>query len=141
MADNDTPDENTVKLKPGTPTAKPKLAPVSTAPKSVVVSVPTAVPTATPIKVATATPMAVINEDEPFKKGPLLDAVVEKCGVKRSDAKLVVEALFEVMADKLISGEDMQLPPLGKLKVIKAKDVGKGAKAITLKLRTANTTE
>lgn len=141
MADNDTPDDNTVKLKPGKPTAKPKLAPVSTGPKPVVVSVPTAVPVATPVKVKTATPKAVVSDDGPFKKGPLLDAVVEKSGVKRSDAKLVVEALLDVMAAKLIAEEDMQLPPMGKLKVVKSKDVGQGAKAITLKLRTPNTSE
>ncbi|MEO9864981.1 MAG: HU family DNA-binding protein [Yoonia sp.] len=141
MADNDTPDTNTVKLKPGKPTAKAKLAPVSTGPKPVVVSVPQAVPVSTPKSAPASAPKAVVSDDGPVKKGPILDAVVEKSGIKRSDAKLVVEALFEVMADKLINAEDMQLPPLGKLKIVKTKDVGKGAKAITLKLRTPNTSE
>ena len=139
MADNDTPDDKTVKLKPAAPKAKPKLAPVSTGPKPVVVSVPTAVPVAAPAPVK-ATPLAaVVTDDGPIKKGALLDQVVERSGVKRSDAKLVVEALFAVMGETLINEDDMQLPPLGKLKVIKTKDVGKGAKAITLKLRTPNT--
>jgi nucleoid DNA-binding protein len=139
MADNDTPNDKTVTLKPATPKAKPKLAPVSTGPKPVVVSVPTAVPVSVPTTVKTAAPTANISDEGPIKKGPLLDAVVEKSGVKRSEAKLVVEALFEVMATNLINEDDMQLPPLGKLKVVKSKDVGKGAKAITLKLRTPNT--
>jgi nucleoid DNA-binding protein len=140
MADNDTPEDNTVKLKPGTPTAKAKLAPVSAGPKPVVVSVPTAVPVASPAK-PKITPTVNVTDDGPIKKGPLLDQVVERSGVKRSDAKLVAEALFAVMAENLINEDDMQLPPLGKLKVVKSKDVGKGAKAITLKLRTPNTTD
>jgi len=31
------------------------------------------------------------------------------------------------------------LPPLGKIKVVKEKDVGEGAKVLTLKLRTMKT--
>jgi len=136
MAENDSSADKTVKLEPGAPTPKPKLAPVSGGPKPVKVAVPTA--STVPSTKAKA-PVAVFDEDGPIKKGPLLDLVVEKSGVKRSDAKLVVEALFEVMGDKLVNEDDLQVPPLGKLKFIKSKDVGKGAKAITLKLRTPNT--
>ena len=143
MADNDTPDNNTVKLKPGTPVAKPKLAPVNTGPKPVVVSVPKAVPTAVPVAKpsisATVSGQGDELDDGPIKKGPLLDQVVERSGIKRSDAKAVMDALFAVMADELLKENDMQLPPLGKLKVVKSKDVGKGATAITIKLRTPNT--
>lgn len=139
MTDNKTPADNTVKLKPGTPKAKPKLAPVTVSPKPVVVSVPTAVPVASPMK-ATVTPTAAIADEGLVKKGAVLDQVVERSGIKRSDAKLVMEALFAVMGDELSREVDMQLPPLGRLKFVKAKDVGKGAKAITLKLRTPNTT-
>ncbi|MBB5721761.1 nucleoid DNA-binding protein [Loktanella ponticola] len=136
MADNDSPDDKTVKLEAGTPTPKAKLAPVNTGPKPVTVSVPTATPVSAGVKTAMA---ATIAEDGPIKKGELLDQVVEKCGVKRSDAKMVVEALFEVMATNLINEGDLHVPPLGKLKFIKSKEVGRGAKAITLKLRTPNT--
>lgn len=139
MADNDTPEDNTVKLKPGKPAAKPMLAPVSTGPKPVVVSVPTAVPVAAPKAVAAISAHTVDLEDGPIKKGPLLDKVVERSGIKRSEAKIVMETLFAVMAEELLNENDMQLPPLGKLKVVKKKDVGKGATAITLKLRTPNT--
>jgi nucleoid DNA-binding protein len=139
MADNKTPEDNTVKLKPGTPKAKPTLAPVTASPKPVVVSVSTAVPVASPVKTM-VTPRATIADEGLVKKGAVLDQVVERSGIKRSDAKLVMEALFAVMGDELNREVDMQLPPLGKLKFVKAKDVGKGAKAITLKLRTPNTT-
>ena len=149
MADNDTPDDKTVTLKPGKPAAKPKLAPVSTGPKSVVVSVPTAVPTAVPVASPTAPAgksdvtkpkvTVAVTDDGPVKKGALLDQVVERSGIKRADAKAVMDALFAVMGDELLAENDLQLPPMGKLKVVKSKDVGRGAKAITLKLRTPNT--
>ena len=139
MADKDTPEDKTVKLKPGKPAAKPKLAPVSTGPKPVVVSVPTAVAVTAP-KIAVAPSVHTAEPDDNLvKKGPLLDKVVERSGIKRSDAKAVVEALLAVMGEELRDENDMQLPPLGKLKVIKSKPVGKGATAITLKLRTPNT--
>jgi len=35
--------------------------------------------------------------------------------------------------------EELVLPPLGKLKVVNSKDIGQGAKALTLKLRTMKT--
>lgn len=140
MAKKSDTDDKTVKLKAGKPAAKPKLAPVSTGPKSVVVSVPTAVPVAAPVKAASKPKLTLaIADDGPIKKGALLDKVVERSGAKRSDAKLVVEALFAVMGEELAAENDMQLPPLGKLKVVKTKEVGRGAKAITLKLRTPNT--
>ena len=139
MADNDTADDKTVKLKPGKPAAKPVLSPVSTGPKPVVVSVPKAVSVASPKPVAVPSAEVTDAEDGPIKKGPLLDKVVERSGIKRSDAKAVMEAIFAVMGEELRNEKDMQLPPLGKLKVVKSKDVGKGATAITLKLRTPNT--
>lgn len=140
MADKDTPEDNTVKLTPGKPAAKPKLAPVSTGTKPVVVSVPTAVPVATPVA-STSQPVVKVADsgDGPVKKGALLDEVVARTDLKRGDAKAAIEALFEVMAENLIAEKDMQLPPMGKLKVVKTKDVGRGAKALTLKLRTPNT--
>jgi DNA-binding protein HU-beta/DNA-binding protein HU-alpha len=94
---------------------------------------------ATPKPVAVPSAEDADAEDGPIKKGPLLDKVAERSGIKRSDAKAVMEAIFAVMGEELRNENDMQLPPLGKLKVIKSKDVGKGATAITLKLRTPNT--
>ena len=41
-----------------------------------------------------------------------------------------------VPAVSLINCEELNLPPMGKLRVVKSKDVGEGAKVLTLKLRT-----
>jgi hypothetical protein len=40
------------------------------------------------------------------------------------------------LADLLAAGEELVLPPMGKLKAVKVKDLGEGAQMMTLKLRT-----
>ena len=73
---------------------------------------------------------------EQMKKPALLDAVVARTNLKKRDVKPAVEAALAVIGDALANGEQVNLPPLGKLRVIKAKELGDGAQAITLKLRT-----
>lgn len=70
------------------------------------------------------------------KKAELIDHAVEKCGLKKRDVKPSIEAALEVLAEALIKGEELHLPPLGKLRVVKSKDVKDGVKVLTLKLRT-----
>ncbi|WP_341365789.1 HU family DNA-binding protein [Yoonia sp. BS5-3] len=72
----------------------------------------------------------------PMKKPQLLDEVVARTNVKKRDAKPAVEAALAVIAEALSNGDDVNLPPLGKLRVIKSKDLEAGAKVLTLKLRT-----
>ena len=142
MADDDTPtDKGAVQLTPGKP-AQPKLAPVTPGPKTVTVSVPkaTPVPTAAPTQPnAPAAPVVDAQAtDDLIKKGDLLDQIVETTGVKRADAKSVMEAFLGLMAENLIADNQLQLPPLGKIKVVKSKPVGQGATALTLRVRTPN---
>lgn len=142
MADKDTPnDQGAVQLTPGKP-AQPKLAPVTPGPKTVTVSVPkaTPVPSAQSKQIAPeAQPAPAGASDDLIKKGDLLDQIVDTTGVKRADAKSVMEALFALLADHLIADKQLQLPPLGKIKVVKSKPVGQGATALTLRVRTPNT--
>ncbi len=70
-----------------------------------------------------------------LKKGEVLDKVVAETGIKRSDAKAVVEGFLTLLAAELKEGRDMQLPPLGKIKLVKSKVVGQGATALTVKIR------
>ena len=56
--------------------------------------------------------------------------------MKKRDAKPAIEAALAVLSEALINGEELNLPPMGKLRVMKSKDVGDGAKVLTLKLRT-----
>lgn len=139
MADHDSPNKK-VQLTPGK-AAAPKLAPVTPGPKTVTVSVPKATPVAVEAKPKVRAPQADVTQtnDDLVKKGDLLDQVVDMTGVKRADAKSVMEALFSVMGDHLRADKQMQLPPLGKVKVVKSKPVGQGATALTLRIRTPNT--
>lgn len=148
--------ESTVQLTPGTPAA-PKLAVVTPGPKSVVVSVPSAravKPEAVegdteqkankpkkdkkPKEQADA-PDVEVTADTQIKKNELLDEVARESGVKRSEAKAAIDAFLAITGRKLAEGADLQLPPLGKVKVVKTREVGQGGTALTIKIRTPNT--
>jgi nucleoid DNA-binding protein len=73
---------------------------------------------------------------EMMKKPDLLDRVVTRTGLKKRDVKPAVEAALAVMAETLREGTDLNLPPLGKVRVVKTKDLDGGAAVLTLKLRT-----
>ncbi len=74
-----------------------------------------------------------------MKKPELLDMVVARTNLKKRDVKPAVEAAFAVIADALRNGSDLNLPPLGKVRVVKSKDLEGGAAVMTLKLRTHKT--
>ena len=77
-----------------------------------------------------------VDRGELVKKPEFIDRAVERCDVKKRDAKPAIEAALAVLSEALIKGEELNLPPLGKLRVMKSKDLGEGAKVLTLKLRT-----
>lgn len=78
-----------------------------------------------------------------IKKPELVDRVVAESGLKKKDVKPVVEATLAVLTKALVNGEELQVPPLGKVKINKMKDVA-NAKIINVKIRhstnDANTT-
>jgi nucleoid DNA-binding protein len=127
-----------VQLKAKKPKAKPKLDAAAPDPKKVVVSVPKAKTVAASASQDEAGTTDTEDAAAPIKKGAFLDQIVETTGVKRSDAKLVVEAFLATFVEHLQAERDIQIPPLGKAKVVKAKPVGKGATAMTIKIRTPN---
>ncbi|SFP10783.1 HU family DNA-binding protein [Tranquillimonas alkanivorans] len=55
------------------------------------------------------------------RKKDLLDRVAAQAGVKRQDAKPVVEATLAVLGQALSDGEELQLQPLGKVMVNREK--------------------
>ncbi|MFU8824481.1 HU family DNA-binding protein [Yoonia sp.] len=71
-----------------------------------------------------------------FKKPDLLEQIVARTTLKKRDAKTAVDAALTIIGEAIARGDDVVLPPLGKLRVIKSKDLGEGAQAVTLKLRT-----
>jgi len=71
-----------------------------------------------------------------LKKPELLDAVVARTNLKKRDVKPAIEAALSMIGDALRDGADVNLPPLGKLRVVKTKALDEGAVVLTLKLRT-----
>ena len=117
--DASTPTRKTLKLTPSATSTRLKRASKPDAPK--------------PRIAAQAEPAP---EGEAMKKKDFIDRVVERSGVKKRDAKPAIEATMAELADLLAAGRDLNLPPMGKLKSVKSKEVGDGAQVLTLKLRT-----
>ncbi|MFT4743114.1 MAG: hypothetical protein ACI91Z_001088 [Yoonia sp.] len=87
-------------------------------------------------KAGGATSAVIVPKAEMIKKPEFIDRAVDRTDVKKRDAKPAIEAALAVLSEALIKGEELNLPPLGKLRIVKTKDVGDGAKVLTLKLRT-----
>ncbi len=69
-----------------------------------------------------------------MRKKELIDAVVEASGVKKKDAKPVVEAMLEVLGTALSENRELNLHPLGSVKIRRANDMTK-ARVLTAKIR------
>ena len=80
---------------------------------------------------------AVVNDaSKRVRRSDLLTAVAEKVPLKRSDVKLVMDAMLSEMGAAMDDADQLVLPPLGK--VIVKKRVGEdGPKILTLKLKRA----
>ncbi|MBQ1202744.1 MAG: HU family DNA-binding protein [Loktanella sp.] len=85
----------------------------------------------------TSNPTQIETETAAFKKPDLLEQITARTTLKKRDAKAAVDAALAIIGEAIARGDDIILPPLGKIRVIKTKDVGDGAQAVTLKLRTA----
>lgn len=85
---------------------------------------------------AVATPVPEVDPNL-LKKPDLLDQVVARTNLKKRDVKPAVEAALAVIGEALRAGNQLALPPLGKVRLVKTKELGGGAAVMTLKLRTA----
>ena len=120
--------------------AKPK-AGLNTGLNTVTKTVTKAVPAAMvePIK-AVETPDPVFVEADadgaglPMRKKELIDLVVERSGIKKKDAKPVVEAMLAVLGEASGSGRELNLQPLGKLRINRSVERSNG-RIIVCKLR------
>lgn len=101
-----------------------------------------AAPRKTPAKpvAAKVTPPDVVVSEKPtitapdLKKKELIEAVVARSGVKKRDAKPVVEAMLAVLGETIADGRELNLQPMGKLKITRMKKSAK-ATVITARLR------
>ena len=69
-----------------------------------------------------------------LKRRELIDRVVAKSDVKKKYAKPVIEAMLEVLGDTLSEGREMNLQPLGKVKLNRTKETPT-ARVIVAKIR------
>ena len=71
---------------------------------------------------------------EAFRRPDLIGAVAARTALKRSDAKALIELTLEEIGRALDAGEELVLPPLGKISVKKRKETG-GGDMLTVKLK------
>lgn len=87
----------------------------------------------------TPDPEVVVNETPKItgpelKKKELIDTVVARSGVKKREVKPVVEAMLAILGETIADGRELNLAPMGKLKITRMKKTTK-AHIITTRLR------
>lgn len=119
------------------PPAKPKPSPKTTT-KAALVSTAASSETV-------RTPDPIIDEhievsaDLPMRKKELIDLVVERSGIKKKDAKPVVEAMLAVLGEAIGGGRELNMQPLGKLRINRSIERSNG-RIIVCKLRQSTAT-
>lgn len=61
-----------------------------------------------------------------MKKKELIEQAVERSGVKKRDAKPAIEAALAILGEALAEGRELNLIPMGKVKVTRMKKAGNG---------------
>ena len=69
-----------------------------------------------------------------MRKKDLVERVAAMTGAKKRDVKPVVEATLQMLGNALASGEMLALPPLGRAKVNRKRDLPSG-EVLMVKLR------
>jgi len=72
--------------------------------------------------VSTAPAVEVAEEAPTLRKKELIDRVVARSGIKKKDAKPTIEAMLAVLGEALSNGEELNLHPMGKMKVTRVID-------------------
>jgi len=91
-------------------------------------------PAAEPPVLTVVAPAAPVVAGPVLKKKDLVDRACEKSGVKKKDVRPAVEATLDVLAEALLSGAELMLPPLGRVKVVRQKVLG-NARILTIRVR------
>lgn len=113
-------------------TTTSKTASTSAKPKPTTIkAVPELVPNTQPHVVSEAKP--VVAEPD-LRKKELIQQVVERSGIKKKDAKPVVEAMLAILGETIADGRELNLAPLGKLRINRVKQASNG-RVIICKLR------
>ena len=98
---------------------KPAPTPKSTAkaPRKAAAKPKTEVAAAPPVDPALATKAQAVVMGAVMRKKELIERVVERSGIKKKDAKPVVEAMLSVLGDALADHRELALQPFGKVKI------------------------
>ncbi|MEO0358564.1 MAG: HU family DNA-binding protein [Pseudomonadota bacterium] len=59
--------------------------------------------------------------EEELKKKELIAAIADQTGQKKSDVRLVAEAMLQILGDELSKGRQLNLQPFGKVQVLNEK--------------------
>lgn len=95
--------------------------------------------TAAKAEAASTVAIEVVSEDTApqsmvIRKKEFIQRVVTESGAKRSDVRLISEAVLKVLGEALSSGEGLVLPPLGRARI--ARQIDKtGGEVLVIKLR------
>lgn len=81
-----------------------------------------------------------VSDQLEMRKPELIELVVERSGIKKRDAKPVVEAMLEILGETIAEGREANLRPFGKLKIMRMKQLS-NARVITCKVRQVQTTD
>ena len=81
---------------------------------------------AAPTPLLTAVKEATASDDGTIRKKDMIERVTEASGVKRRDAKAVLEATLAELGKAIAAGEEMNLPGLGKIKVNRTQEQANG---------------
>lgn len=68
---------------------------------------------------------AVVGQPD-LRKKELIDLAVERSGLKKKDVKPAVEAILSVLGEALADGRELNLRPMGKLKVQRQEEKANG---------------
>ncbi|SFL89330.1 HU family DNA-binding protein [Shimia aestuarii] len=91
----------------------------------------TTAPKAAPDATVVASEPTVVVAGAELKKKELIEAVVDRSGIKKRFAKPTIEAMLAVLGEALADGRPLNLQPLGKVKVHKQKEISGGKVLIT----------
>ncbi len=119
----------------------PSKAPTTKAPVAKKIPASTAVEAEMPkvVKPSSADVVVPSNDGPEMKKRELIDLVVDRAGVKKKDAKPAIEAALAILGEAIASGRELNLQPLGKLRINRVEDKDNG-RVIVCKLRQSNST-
>jgi nucleoid DNA-binding protein len=115
-----------------TTTTAPRKTATTTASKAP--AAPTEAPEASDAAPVISTIAEAAAHGPSLKKKEFLDRVLLASGGKKKDVRDIAEATLKVLGDALSKGEELVLPPLGRAKVNRSREVGEG-EMIMVKLR------